>query len=160
MYYWHIESGLTQWDFPDKPPSSPEPVIQSDKPANVSSQPPAPFLSLAPSPSPSPSPAPSVSTPLPDTSQDQSNVRIFSAWLIEQQDIDASELKHGNCTRIIEKCIQSVCDRLQDEEIEQEVVLQVSPGVLKELNANTNAINKAYSITRIRAWGCSRENSR
>ena len=144
MYYWHIESGITQWDFPNKQPLSPEPIIQSDKPVSVSSQP----------------PTPSVHSPLSDTSQDQSNVRIFSAWLLEQKDINASELKHGNCTNIIEKCIQSVCDRPQDEVIEQEVMLQVLPGVLKEINAKTNATNKVYSITRIRAWGCSRENSR
>ena len=142
MYYWHIESGVTQWDFPDKQPSSPEPI--SDEHVSVSSQP----------------STPSVHTSPPDTNQEQSSVRIFSAWLLEQQDINASELKHGSCTNIIEKCIQSACDRLQDEVNEQEVMLQVSPGVLKEINVNTNAINKAYSITRIRAWGCSRENSR
>ena len=55
--------------------------------------------------------------------------------------------------RISEKCIQSVCDRLQDEEIEQEVVLQVSPGI----NANTCNLQDWIHVS---VLGESRENSR
>ncbi|KAI6661041.1 hypothetical protein LOD99_13763 [Oopsacas minuta] len=145
VYYWHIESGATQWNFPEGQPLSPMPVILSEK-ISESSQPSTPLSTFS---------LPKV--PLPE----HTNVRSFSAWLIDIQDINSNELKHGNCTNIIENCIQSVSDRLQgDQELEQQVVLQVSPGVLKELDAQTSSINKAYSITRIRAWGCSRENSR
>ena len=146
VYYWNMDSGITQWDFPNIQPLSPEPVQDSEQSTGESSHPSTSSLVTSPQ------------EPTPETA----NARNFSAWLLDVQDVDASEIKHGNCSMIIENCIQSLSDKLQGSEqvSEQEVVLQVSPGVLKELDATTSAVNKAYSITRIRAWGCSRENSR
>ena len=146
VYYWHIDSGVTQWDFPNTQPHSPEPVMETEKSTGESSHPSNASLIISPQ----------------DPTPEIANTRSFSAYLMDIQDIEASVIKHGNCSTIIENCIQALSDQLKGSEqaTEREVVLQVSPGVLKELDATTNAVNKAYSITRIRAWGCSRENSR
>ena len=146
VYYWHTDTGVTQWDFPIEQSLSPDPVLETKKLTDESPPPSNSSLIVSPQ----------------EATPETENMRNFSAWLLDIQDVDASDIKHGNCSTIIENCIQSLCDRLKgNEQVEErEVVLQVSPGVLKELDAATSSVNKAYSITRIRAWGCSRENSR
>ena len=145
-----MESGITQWEFPTGPPISPGPA----PPARPSSE--QSTSSSQPSTS-------SLTTPLEHgPGPERTNERNFSASLIALQDVDANEIKLGNCSKIIENCIHTVTQRIErgEEVVELEVVLQVSPGVLRELDANTNAVNKAHAINRIRAWGCSRENAR
>lgn len=146
IYYWHCQSGLTQWEFPTyglsiqpiAEPLSQQPIDNSDSKPDI--------LNFKPK----------------DSGVGIEDSIRFECELVDIQTIDSKTLIQGHCSELIEGCIQEFINKSNSGEniLKHSVYLQVSRGIFRELDFVSNTVLKAFQINRIRAWGCCRDQPR